>query len=447
MRRGLVLASLVVLACGGVAQGQQSPAPPLLSDLKSTREPGPEEVRAVYPRQAFDVSARVRLTCTLTIQGKLANCRVIDERPRDRGFAAAALALASGFAYKPVPAESEVTIPIWFDPQDAPSAKGAVVTVPDWLRRPDPDLLRTAFPKGAKASKGTARLGCTLTVQGLLRECEVLSETPAGQGFGGAALAIAPQFLFRPATINGRPVENNIAVPVQFSCEGSCGSVVSGPGARKLLNGIAWAEAPSQLEMVSAYPPKAKAAHILGVASIECTMNSEGSLKNCETMSEEPRNQGFGRAAQSLAKYFRRPINVPPEVKLDGVVTRLTFTFGEQMFDGAPYVAKPRFGAAPTYKEMREAYPAAALKEGILTSSATARCKVNVGGELSDCQIVAEQPAGKGIGEAVLALAPKFKLTTWTDDGLPVIGTSVRLPIRFDLREKPDGPAAPSQGQ
>src|SRR4051794_28742886 len=112
MRRDLVLAGLVVLACGGGGQGEQSPGPPPLSDLRWTREPSPEEVRAVFPRQASDVSARVRLTCTLTVQGRLANCRVVDERPRDRGFGAAALALAPGYAYKPPAAESEVTIPV-----------------------------------------------------------------------------------------------------------------------------------------------------------------------------------------------------------------------------------------------------------------------------------------------------------------------------------------------
>jgi TonB family protein len=328
-----------------------------------------------------------------------------------------------------------------------PAPPGAVVTNPDWLRRPSEEDMRTAFPRGAKASKGVARITCVVTVQGLLRNCDVTSETPADQGFGGAALAIAPQFLFRPATYNGRPVESSVTIPVQFSCEGgSCGSAVS-VGGRRLLNGITWAEAPTQQQMVAAYPPKARAAHILGVASIECVMTAEGALRECETMSEEPRNQGFGKAASTLAGHFKTPTNISPDLKLKGVVTRLTFTFGEQMFDGAPYVAKPRFAAAPTYKEMREAYPAAALEDGVLTSTATAKCKIGVGGQLSDCQIVAEQPTGKGIGEAVLTLAPRFKLTTWTDDGLPVIGTSVRLPIRFDFRDKPADSAAPTQGQ
>jgi TonB family protein len=313
----------------------------------------------------------------------------------------------------------------------------SVVTNPDWLRRPSPDQLHTAFPTQATASEGYVRLACIVTVQGLVRNCEILSESPAGQGFGQAALAITPQLLFRPGTVNGRPVESTVTIPFPFNCSGaSCGSMGDGPSGRKILNGIAWAEAPSQLEMVAAYPPKAKAAHILGVASIECVMTADGSLKSCDTMSEEPRNQGFGKAAASLARYFKKPVNISPDVKIDGVVTRLSFTFGEQMFDGAPYVAKPRFTKAPTYAEMLAAYPQGALKKDIVKGSAIVRCKVVVDGQLSDCALVQEEPVGEGFGAAVLSLAPRFKLSTWTDDGLPVIGTMVKLPIRFDIKDK-----------
>lgn len=342
-------------------------------------------------------------------------------------WAAAAIALA-------------VANPAWSDPP-AQTPKGKFVP-PDWLRKPTEETLQAAYPKTATVATGRIDIGCIATVQGLLRNCKVIKESPPGQGFGEAALAMAPQFLFRPATLDGKPVESDVVIPFTLHCEMACGGTSIG----RLLNGLIWAAAPTQEQMVAAYPPKAKAAHILGVVSIECMIRPQG-LENCRTMSEEPQGHGFGRAAASLAKYFHDPINVPPGMKIAGASTRLTFTFGEQMFDSAPYVAKPKFTAAPSGPEMMETYRAAAKaasSEGeVVTGSATAKCKIGVGGILSDCAIASEAPAGKGLGQAVLTLAPKFKLSTWTDDGLPVIGTSVKLPLKFDIKDEPAPEARP----
>jgi len=320
--------------------------------------------------------------------------------------------------------------------QDKPTAPKGVFVGPEWVRRPTSDDLISAFPADAKASEGRTTLSCMVSVQGLLRDCKVATESPAGQGFGAAALAIVPQFLFRPATQDGRPLEVNLNLPFIFRCDVSCRSVAQ--GGRKLLNGLTWTSAPTQTEMVAVYPPKAKEKHILGVASIQCEMTATGGLKNCDTMSEEPRGQGFGKAAISLAKYFNKPTNVAPDLKLDGAFTRLTFTFGEQMYDGAPYVAKPKYAAAPTLGDLMNAYRAAAPKpDDIVSGEAMVKCRIVEEGALTDCTLIKETPAGQGIGAAVLAVAPKFKLQTWTDDGLPVIGTSVRLPIKFDIKDPP----------
>lgn len=322
-----------------------------------------------------------------------------------------------------------------------PREAKSIDTSPDWLRKPDPEAMYAAFPTGATAKKGNARLTCIVTVQGLVRNCVVATETPAGQGFGSAALTLVPQFLFRPATHDGKPVESEATIPINFDCEGAaCGSV--SPGGRKVLTGLAWAIAPTQLEMVAAYPAKAHAAHILGVTSIQCLVTPANGLGSCDVMSEEPNGHGFGRAGMTLARQFHNPTNVPAGTKIAGSAVRLTFTFGEQMYDGAPYVAKPKFTQAPTPEEMFAVYPKAALTKDLLSGSAIVKCKVVTEGQLTDCSLLSETPVGEGFGAAVLALAPKFHLSTWTDDGLPVIGTSVKLPIRFDIKDRP----APSPG-
>lgn len=433
MRRYLIVLVAAILGAGGAAHTQTRPRSEVNADW--LRKPTEAELQAAYPTSAKETSGEARLTCTVSAAGVLGNCRVVSETPRDLGFGAAALNLISKFQMRParrdgVAVESEVTIPVIFSKPNP-----GVYTNPDWLRKPTLDNLRQAFPIDAKATSGRAAINCIVSLQGLLRDCTVASEDPPGQGFGSAALAMAPQFLMRPATKNGVPFESHVTIPVTFDCGGSCkGSNAAG---RRIISGLIWAAAPTQEQMVAGYPSKAKAQHILGVATIECQITDAGGLKACETMSEDPKSQGFGRAAADLAKHFQRPTNVPAGVKVAGQLTRLTFTFGEQMFSGAPYVAKPKFAAVPTATELMDAYRAAAPGKELVSGSAVVRCRVVEEGALTGCALVTEQPTGAGVGAAVLAVAPKFRIVTWTDDGLPVIGTSVRLPISFNIKDPP----------
>ncbi|WP_411288240.1 hypothetical protein [Phenylobacterium sp.] len=49
------------------------------------------------------------------------------------------------------------------------------------------------------------------------------------------------------------------------------------------------------------------------------------------------------------------------------------------------------------------------------------------------CKAQSEDPAGLGYAGAALALARTFRLAVWSDEGLPTIVGTVRVPIRFDL--------------
>lgn len=90
-----------------------------------------------------------------------------------------------------------------------------VRTGPRNLREPRPLALRRYHPPEAlrRGVSGTAVVSCRIREDTVLDQCRVLSETPAGQGFGGAGVAAAvAEYRFRPGMIDGRPDYNLRAV-------------------------------------------------------------------------------------------------------------------------------------------------------------------------------------------------------------------------------------------
>lgn len=65
--------------------------------------------------------------------------------------------------------------------------------------------------------------------------------------------------------------------------------------------------------------------------------------------------------------------------------------------------------STPSDAEVTAAWPAAAAVRKT-PGNALARCKADTAGRLSGCQVIVQRPGNAGFGEALLALAPKYRL-------------------------------------
>lgn len=93
------------------------------------------------------------------------------------------------------------------------------ITVARWVRRPGFRELNPSIPSEVRKRgiSGTAYLVCRVQRNKHLRNCSVLKETPAGSGFGAAALAASPKFRIYPPEVDGKPSDLAwVIVPIEY---------------------------------------------------------------------------------------------------------------------------------------------------------------------------------------------------------------------------------------
>ncbi len=98
----------------------------------------------------------------------------------------------------------------------------------------------------------------------------------------------------------------------------------------------------------------------------------------------------------------------------------------------SPVITAPYWKAKPNADDLARVYPRRASREGV-EGFGTFQCSVMASGYLTDCSVIGEGPEGYGFGEAVLKLTPLFKMSPLAKDGKPVVGGTVKVPIRFLL--------------
>jgi TonB family protein len=190
-----------------------------------------------------------------------------------------------------------------------------------------------------------------------------------------------------------------------------------------------WIEAPSAADVAAAYPAKAKAAGVGGTVEMTCTINREGRPRSCAVLKETPGNYAFGAAARRLAETMR--VN---ELNLRGQDVMVPVTFNPDVLKAEGIaITKPAWTAMPAIEDFQATFPKTA--NGVNSVRVVLACTVMNSGALGGCSVDSEDPPGQGYGQGALALAAKFRVSPWSQDGQPAIGARLKLPIRYELTQ------------
>jgi len=197
-----------------------------------------------------------------------------------------------------------------------------VVAHPVWLTRPSAGDFSTAYPAYALRRNigGEAVITCGVNVHGLLEACQVVSESPPDDGFGRAALSLAPRFSMTPASGPDGPVPAIVTIPINFKLLRS--------EATRSFTHAEWIRAPRSADMV--WPGIAWYGHISGRAVLDCVIASNGKLKPCAVVEDTPKGRGFASAAIS----FLEPAKMRPPM-VDGAPVPDAHVHMTVDFDGA----------------------------------------------------------------------------------------------------------------
>ncbi len=190
------------------------------------------------------------------------------------------------------------------DAPAAPQAAPPAAPSPGHVNLTDPVL--AFYPTAARAAgvEGQAVIHCKRDEHLALTGCTLVSEDPAGQGFGAAALAMAAKSAPNPRLLlKDAAAEPAADTTIKFTLR----PPFITPDVTRMAHIVKSASIvskPTNAQVQAAYPPRALDNQIQGGAVIECVVMPTGKLAECHVYDEQPTGYGFGQAALDLAGDF-----------------------------------------------------------------------------------------------------------------------------------------------
>ena len=183
------------------------------------------------------------------------------------------------------------------------AAAPPLITQPLWKATPSTlDFLR-AYPDKPRRDRigGRAVVQCGVRTDGGMEGCALVSEEPAGLGFGDAALKLTATMVLHPQTRAGADVAGGtIQVPIRFAAPPA-----PPEGRRVDQKNIVWTERPTAKDLANHYPTQAMLEGVDGRAVVLCRVTQAFTLTACAVVEEEPYGYAFGIAVQFLMDKFK----------------------------------------------------------------------------------------------------------------------------------------------
>jgi TonB family protein len=413
--------------------------------------PRDEVLRKQWPKgpDGHLLYGEVILDCAAGRDSRPNDCHVKASKPDDPDFAKRVLPLTSLYKARTTGfARATLALSILSD------------TSPDWLKKPSTDQMMAVYPGEAakRGVAGTATIECVVQTNGLTRDCQILNEDRPGLGFGPAAVVLSRTFLFRPALKNGQPVETSVTVPINFAMgnDGSPGSglqrdvsgrgeyqprLPAGKNPTRVLGAAIWSKTPTVPDILAEIDKKVGDKFADGLVVLQCLLDGKSDkLSDCVVANASPGMAQFESVARALVPKFQADPATFAGTKGDALIN-IAFAFPDMASPewDKRYLTHPQW-VRTLPPDFGSTFPNAAAKAGLKTGKATVDCVVGADGSLSKCKAVDESTPNVGFGQMAARIAQTFAINAWSQDGLPVEGGHVLMPIQMNYDPANDAP-------
>lgn len=292
-----------------------------------------------------------------------------------------------------------------------------------FVQRPSGSEYGAVYPHGAVnvGMPGHVALDCGVENDGRLQKCKVEREIPEGASFGGAAVSLSRFFRLDSESVAAMGGDFHFSIGFATATSEDA-QLAIGP----------WLAAPGFADTNAVYPDIGGG--VTGQVFMHCGLERDGRLKDCKALYERPIDRDFDVAALKLARRFQMRIDPvvlkSHEALSANVLVRIAAPFGDDAKQRR--IADPVWLSAPSLAALSRLFPAQATAKGVTAGVGTVDCTVAADGSLVDCRTGdAGDPPNLGFSDAALKAVAGMRMSPWTDDGGPVDGARIRLPVRF----------------